>query len=103
MKSLATEVKAKLASRLLKSFTNEKRLLFLWHLIIDAKSVGELQKLIDLSQFALSQHLTRLRRENVFPTRRKAPTIYYTVTSHQTQTVLATLCELYCAEEPKFG
>ena len=103
MKFPATEVKAKLASRMLKSFANEKRLLILWHLITSEKSVGELQKSMDLSQSALLQHLTRLRRENVFPTRRKAPTIYYTVTSHQTQTVLATLCELYCAEEPKFG
>jgi DNA-binding transcriptional ArsR family regulator len=97
----AIEDKAELASRLLKSIANEKRLLILCHLITGEKSVGELEKLVGLSQSALSQHLARLRRENLVSTRREAQTIYYTVTSHEARTVLATLCELYCADEPE--
>ena len=97
----AFEDKAELASRLLKSIANEKRLLILCHLITGEKSVGELEKLVGLSQSALSQHLARLRRENLVSTRREAQTISYTVTSHEARTVLATLYELYCADEPE--
>ncbi|MBT5570531.1 MAG: winged helix-turn-helix transcriptional regulator [Alphaproteobacteria bacterium] len=97
----AIEDKAELASRLLKSLANEKRLLIFCHLITGEKSVGELEKLVGLSQSALSQHLARLRRESLVSTRREAQTIYYTVTSHEAQAILATLYELYCADDAK--
>jgi len=96
----ALEDKAELASRLLKSLANERRLLILCHLIKGEKSVGELEKLVGLSQSALSQHLARLRKEDMVTTRRDAQTIFYSVASSEAKAVLATLYELYCAEEP---
>lgn len=95
----ALEDKAEMASRLLKSLANERRLLILCHLIKGEKSVGELEKLVGLSQSALSQHLARLRKESLVSTRREAQTIFYSVASSEARTVLATLYELYCAEE----
>ena len=94
------EDKAEQASRLLKSLANERRLLILCHLIQGEKSVGELERLVDLSQSALSQHLARLRKEALVTTRREAQTIFYSVASEDAKAVLATLSEIYCADEP---
>jgi ArsR family transcriptional regulator, virulence genes transcriptional regulator len=103
MDTSALEDKAELASRLLKSLANERRLLILCHLIQGEKSVGELEKLVGLSQSALSQHLARLRKEALVTTRREAQTIFYSVASNEARAVLATLYELFCAEEPANG
>lgn len=100
MDPLALEDKAEQASRLLKSLANERRLLILCHLIKSEKSVGELEKLVGLSQSALSQHLARLRKEALVVTRREAQTIYYSVASSDAKAVLATLYELYCSDDP---
>ena len=88
---------------MLKSLANERRLLILCHLIQGEKSVGELEKLVGLSQSALSQHLARLRKESLVATRREAQTIFYSVASNEARAVLATLYELFCAEEPANG
>ena len=85
------------ASRLLKSLANDRRLLILCHLSENEKSVGELERLVGLSQSALSQHLARLRRDNLVETRREAQTIYYSIASPEADAVLRTLYKLYCA------
>jgi DNA-binding transcriptional ArsR family regulator len=63
------------------------------------KSVGELERLVDLSQSALSQHLARLRRDELVSTRRQAQTIYYSIASPEAGAVLETLHAIYCADE----
>ena len=60
------------------------------------RSVGELERLVGLSQSALSQHLARLRRDGLVKTRRSAQTIYYSLAGEEAREVLATLCRLYC-------
>tara|TARA_A100001037_G_scaffold176971_1_gene158677 strand:+ start:424 stop:627 length:204 start_codon:yes stop_codon:yes gene_type:complete len=65
------------------------------HLSQGEKSVGELEQLVDLSQSALSQHLARLRREQLVSTRRDAQTIFYSISSDEAQAVLGTLYDLY--------
>jgi ArsR family transcriptional regulator, virulence genes transcriptional regulator len=89
------------ASRLLKSLANERRLLVLCHLSQGEKSVGELERLVDISQSALSQHLARLRRENLVETRREAQTIYYSVCSPEALIVLETLYGIFCDDDGK--
>ena len=88
--------KARTASRLLKAMGNERRLVILCHLALGEKSVGELQRLVGLSQSALSQHLARLRRVKVVKTRRAAQTIYYSLDGEAAPTVMTALCDLYC-------
>jgi len=51
------------AGQLLKAMANDRRLVILMHLAGGEKSVGQLERLVGLSQSALSQHLARLRRE----------------------------------------
>src|SRR5690348_14160623 len=88
------------ASGLLKAMSNEHRLLILCQLVEGEKSVGELVRLVGLSQSALSQHLARLRRDNLVRTRREAQTIFYTVASSEATALLHRLHELYCVPPP---
>lgn len=87
---------ARRASNLLKAMSNEHRLLILCQLLKGEKSVGELEKLIGLSQSALSQHLARLRRDDLVKTRRCAQTIYYSLKGDEASAVIDTLYGLYC-------
>ena len=90
---------AREASALLKAMSNEHRLLILCQLVPGEKSVGELVRLIGLSQSALSQHLARLRRDNLVRTRRDAQTIYYSIATAEPLAVLRLLYQLFCSGE----
>ncbi|KAF0145467.1 MAG: transcriptional regulator [Rhodospirillaceae bacterium] len=87
---------ARRASALLKAMSNEHRLLILCQLLHEERSVGELERLIGLSQSALSQHLARLRRDSLVQTRRSAQTIYYSLAGNEASAIIETLYDLYC-------
>jgi len=67
------------ASKILKSIGNQRRLEILACLSKEELSVGQLERKINISQSALSQHLGRLRRDDIVTTRREAQTIYYSL------------------------
>ncbi len=90
---------AQRASSLLKAMSNEHRLMVLCQLLHSEKSVGELEEIIGLSQSALSQHLARLRKDDLVTTRRSAQTIYYSLAGEEAKRVIETLYGLYCATE----
>src|SRR5215208_7637695 len=98
MKREQLQHSAREASVLLKAMSNEHRLLILCQLVRGEKSVGELVRLVGLSQSALSQHLARLRRDSLVRTRREAQTIFYTVASTEARALLDRLHDVYCAE-----
>ena len=87
---------AKQASTLLKSMSNENRLLILCQLVTGEHSVNALQKNLPLSQSALSQHLALLRRDGLVTTRREAQSIYYSLASNEARQMLETLYAVYC-------
>jgi len=97
MNLVEMEQAAAAASRLLKALANERRLMILCHLSESERSVGELERLVGLSQSALSQHLARLREDGLVKTRRAAQTIYYSLDGEAAPRVIAVLYELYCA------
>lgn len=97
MNVIEMERAAAAASRLLKALANERRLMILCHLTTSERSVGELERLVGLSQSALSQHLARLREDGLVKTRRAAQTIYYSLDGEAAPRVIAVLYELYCA------
>ena len=74
---------------------NEKRLEILYNLSEQELNVGELEKIVGLSQSALSQHLAVLRAENIVKTRRVAQTIFYSIRSDKVLKVLQLLDGLY--------
>ncbi len=87
---------AQRASGLLKAMSNEKRLMILCYLTEGEKSVGQMERLVGLSQSALSQHLARLRRDGLVSTRRASQTIYYSLAGGEASAVMATLHGIFC-------
>ena len=85
------------AARLLRALANDKRLMLLCLLVEGESSVGELNARVDLSQSALSQHLSKLRAQNLVSTRRDAQTIYYSSKSDAVLTILDALDRIYNA------
>ena len=96
MKTDDLQSNARRASSLLKSMGNERRLLILCHLAEGERSVSELEKLIDLSQSALSQHLAVLRRKHLVRTRRDGQSIFYSLSSGEAASIMHTLHEQFC-------
>jgi DNA-binding transcriptional ArsR family regulator len=83
---------------MLKLLANESRLLILCQLAAAGEmSVGELADAVALSQSALSQHLARLRAEDLVATRREAQTIHYRIADPRVGRVLNLLKSLYCS------
>ncbi len=87
------------ACMLLKSMANQSRLMILCQLAEGEMSVGELLENIPLSQSALSQHLSMLRRETIVKTRRVAQSILYSLDSKEARVLINALYELYCSKE----
>ena len=89
------------ATKFLKVFANENRLLILCHLSDGEKSVAELEALLCIRQPTLSQQLARLRAEKFVKTRREAKTIYYSLASGEVALIIQLLYKLFC--EPEDG
>lgn len=84
---------------LLKALANQPRLLVLCHLAEGQElAVGDLAGRVGLSQSALSQHLAKLREQNLVTTRKDAQTVYYSVCDPKAVQVLTLLHELYCPD-----
>ena len=92
------EAKAKEASSLLKMMGNEVRLQILCSLIDKPLTVGEINQLIDISQSALSQHLAKLRADNLVDTNRDGLNIYYSVSRPVVAKLLKVLQEEFCPD-----
>jgi DNA-binding transcriptional ArsR family regulator len=79
------------AAALLSAAANPKRLSILQLLSQREHCVGELALCVGLSQSALSQHLSKLRRGGLVETRRDAQTIFYSSASTAVEKLLTTL------------
>lgn len=95
VKETPPEMNARLASELLKALANESRLRILCELLEGERCVNILERVVGLSQSALSQHLARLRRDGVVKTRRDGKTICYSLNGKETAIVLETLYRLF--------
>jgi len=80
---------------LLKAMSNENRLRIICSLYKGEKSVRELEKIVGLSQSALSQHLCKLREDKLVTTRREAQTVYYSLADERITDLLHTLYDIY--------
>lgn len=91
--------KAGAVSNLLKAMANGRRLMVLCKLAEHGElTVGDLAREVALSQSALSQHLAKMRDENLVSFRRESQTVWYRIADPRTATLLSTLYELYCKE-----
>ncbi|HAJ90007.1 MAG TPA: ArsR family transcriptional regulator [Rhodospirillaceae bacterium] len=81
-------------SLILKSLSNPKRLMALCAMCEGEKSVRELEGIVGISQSALSQHLAKMREDNLVKTRRDAQTIYYSISHPQVVDIIGYLNRL---------
>lgn len=87
-------------AELLKAVANQHRLLILCFLATENEmSVNSIVERVGLSQSALSQHLAKLRDEQLVATRRQAQTIFYRIADPRVATLMTTLHKLYCLPE----
>lgn len=95
------EANAKLVADQLRALANERRLMILCKLVEWGEgSVGALAEAVGLSQSALSQHLAKMRDEQIVATRREGQTIWYRIADDRTERLLGHLQHLYCPPEP---
>lgn len=95
------EQNAEKASALLKSMSHPSRLLVLCHLLKGEISVSELNRIVPLSQSALSQHLSGMRQAELVETRRESQMIYYRLKNPAVAAVIETLYGIYCNPNEK--
>lgn len=84
------------AEAILKQIANAKRLMILCNLIAGEKSVGELEALVNLSQSALSQHLSKLRLAGLIRSEKRGKMVYYRICSVEAQALLSTVYMVFC-------
>jgi ArsR family transcriptional regulator, virulence genes transcriptional regulator len=90
-------VRAGEAVNFLKELANEKRLMILCALIDTREmTVAELTASVDLSQSALSQHLARLREQNLVSFRREGASLYYRIANANVGRIIKTLKSIFC-------
>ena len=95
MNSNILSEKTTIAASLLSAMANPKRLEILCVLIEQEMPVGQLAERVGLSQSALSQHLSKLRAQDLVETRREAQTIYYSTKAEPVRKMLKTLEDIY--------
>ena len=90
-------------SELMKVLSNEHRLMILCQLVEQERSVGELARILDVRQAALSQQLALLRKDGLVSTRREAQTIYYSLARDDVRQLMGFLYQTYCSVGPAKG
>ncbi|BBF80001.1 ArsR/SmtB family transcription factor [Asticcacaulis excentricus] len=83
------------ATRMLKLLASEHRLMILCRLFEGEASVSDLADYLGQPIAGTSQHLAKMRAENLVTTRRDGQTIYYSIGDPAAQQMIATLCKLY--------
>ncbi|MCX7346888.1 MAG: metalloregulator ArsR/SmtB family transcription factor [Alphaproteobacteria bacterium] len=91
------EVSATEAAGVLKSLSNEKRLMILCKLLEEGEmSVLPIAEAVGLGQSALSQHLARMRAEKIVDFRRDGQTLYYRIADPKVAQLLKSLKAIFC-------
>lgn len=86
-----------MSARILECMANAQRMSILIILTKGEVSVGTLSLLVGLSQSALSQHLSKLRKADLVTSRRDAQTIYYKCNSAVARKILEALDDMFPA------
>lgn len=85
---------------MLKSMANQSWLMVLCQLAEHGEMrVGDIAGAVGLSQAALSQHLARMREENLVTGRRESQTIRYRIADPRCEALLGLLHQLYCQKD----
>jgi DNA-binding transcriptional ArsR family regulator len=95
------EANALEVANILRALGNERRLMILCKLVEAGEmTVGALVDAVGLSQSALSQHLARMRDENIVTFRRDSQTLWYRISDPRIEQLMAELHRLFCRSAP---
>ena len=95
------EANALEVANVLRTFGNERRLMNLCKLAEAGEmTVGALVEAVGLSQSALSQHLAKMRDDNVVTSRRDGQTLWYRIADPRIEQLMAELHRLFCRATP---
>ena len=84
------------AANFLKGLASHHRLLILCNLVEGEKSVSELIEATSMPQTSMSQHLSKLKEENIVTFRRDHRTLYYSIDHEAVFEVLEVLHKHFC-------
>ena len=90
---------AQRASEMMKLLGHPHRLMILCELKVEERSVGVLSDTIGISQSLVSQHLARMRHENVVTSRRDAQVVYYSLKEGEAADVITAIYDIFCLDE----
>jgi DNA-binding transcriptional ArsR family regulator len=94
------EEKARKIAELLKILANENRLLILCALINGPLTVSEIyEHTPNITQSALSQHLSHLRTAGILNSVKQGMNVVYTLSDERVVGLMATLKKYYCQEK----
>lgn len=92
------ERNASKAEAMLKSLANAKRLMILCHLVKSEQTVSELADIVGLSHSALSQHLAKMKENQLVVSDKRGQHVFYRIASPEVNAILSTLYLIYCRE-----
>ena len=78
--------------------SNQNRLRILCSLAKGEKTVSELLSILQISQSALSQHLTKMKNENILQSDKRGQMVYYYISNFEVEAIISILHLLYCRE-----
>ncbi len=91
--------KAAHVSSFLKGLASPHRLLILCHLAEGEQSVSTLIEETGIAQTSMSQHLNKLKNENIVSFRRDHRTLYYFICNEAAKDVMSVLYNHFCKEK----
>ena len=84
------------SSAFLKLLSNPTRLLILCNLIESERCVGDLEKDLNISQSALSQHLSKMRDEGIVKSEKQGQHVFYSISDSNVVDIINVLYKLFC-------
>ena len=95
------QANARAVADILRTLGSERRLMILCKLVETGEmTVGALVEAIGLSQSALSQHLAKMREDNVLTFRRDGQTLWYRIADPRIEHLSAATHRLFCHSAP---
>ena len=101
MDLIKMQAAAQKASEVMKLLGHSDRLMILCELKAGEQSVGQLTEKIGISQSLVSQHLARMRYEDVVETRREAQVVFYSLKSGPAAILIDTMYNIFCKDIEK--
>lgn len=85
-------------ANLLKELANKNRILILCTIFDKERTVSEIVSVLGVSQSAVSQHLSRMKHQNILGTRRDGKEIYYRITNDDVNRIISFMHSVFCSK-----